>query len=81
MPDYFARYSGPNRSGICICGHSWKKHHLGVVMREDYRNQTGEAYIAQECEFYGFNETGGLDSDGKYHCDSYQDSLNTEDQA
>ncbi len=22
--------SGPNRSGICVCGHGWQEHHLGI---------------------------------------------------
>ena len=69
------RYSGPNRSGICVCGHSWKQHHLGVVMNSDYINATKEGYIAQECEHFGFNEMSGLDADGEYHCGSYRDTL------
>jgi hypothetical protein len=69
------RYSGPNRSGICKCGHSWDDHHLCCVMNEDYSDQTREAYIPQECEFYGFNETGGLDDDGNSHCFGYVDSM------
>ena len=28
-----AIYSGPDRKGICICGHKWDDHHLGVVLR------------------------------------------------
>lgn len=47
-------------SGICVCGHEADDHHGGVVMNKDYYAQTGESRIAQECEFYGFNETGGL---------------------
>ena len=71
---YEPRYSGPNRSGICICGHTWRKHHLGVILNEDYREATGEAYLPQECEFFGFNETGGLDNTGEIHCNCYVDS-------
>ena len=67
------RYSGPGRSGICVCGHSWKKHHLGIVMNNDYYKATKEMYVPQECEYYGFNEFGGLDAKGKPHCDSYRD--------
>jgi len=70
------RYSGPNRSGICKCGHSWEEHHLGVVMNQDYSKQTGEAYVPQECEHFGFNEVGGLEYvDGKWidHCQDYRD--------
>lgn len=73
------RYSGPNRSGICICGCSWEDHHLGMVMNKDYFNQTGESYIPQECDKYGFNEVGGMkmDENGEWqeHCHSYKDSL------
>lgn len=72
-----SRYSGPNRSGICICGHSWEEHHLGVVMNREYAEKTGEAYLPQECEAYGFNEVGGLKyENGKWidHCQNYQDS-------
>ncbi len=69
------RYSGPNRSGICKCGHSYKDHHLGCVLNEDYFNDTGELYLPQECEFYGCNEDGGLDAEGNEHCSGYRDSL------
>lgn len=72
---YEARYSGPNRSGICVCGHAWDRHHLGLVARQDYVDQTHEGYIAQECEFYGCNEMGGCNPDGSYHCTSYKDSM------
>lgn len=70
------RYSGPNRTGICKCGHSWQDHHLGVVMNLEYAETTGEAYLPQECEAYGFNEVGGLQFvAGKWidHCHSYKD--------
>jgi hypothetical protein len=73
---YEPRYSGPNRTGICKCGHSWDRHHLGVVMNRDYGDATGEAYVPQECEHFGFNETGGLAFvDGKWvgHCQQYRD--------
>lgn len=60
-------------SGICICGHSWEDHHLGVVMNEEYLKDTEETYLPQECEFYGFNEMGGLGSDGENHCHQYKD--------
>ena len=70
---YIPRYSGPNCSGICICGHSFDEHHLGMVLNPEYLQQTGEFYIPEECEHYGFNETGGLDKDGKEHCFKYRD--------
>ncbi len=69
------RYSGPNRSGICKCQHSWQDHHLGMVLNEDYYKATGEAYLPQECEAHGSNEMGGLDADGNPHCDGYVDTL------
>jgi len=72
------RYSGPNRSGICVCGCSWEDHHLGVVMNREYANETGEAYVPGECEAFGFNEVGGMKynkATGKWedHCHSYRD--------
>ena len=74
------RYSGPGRVGICICGHSWEYHHLGVVMNQEYGDATGEAYVPQECEFFGFNETGGLKYEGGDwvdHCQRYKDQGDT----
>lgn len=78
-----ALYSGPNRSGICICGHKWQNHHLGMIVRvgankvKDGSGWEGrESYIPQECEHYGFNEMGGLGKDGHGHCFGYVDSLN-----
>lgn len=77
-PEWKPRYSGPDRSGVCICGHAWDRHHLGCVMNEDYFKATKESYIAQECEAYGFNEAGGLmcvDGDWVPHCHGYKDTL------
>ncbi len=73
---YKPRYSGPGRTGICKCGHSWEEHHLGCVMNMEYADATHEAYIPQECEAFGFNECGGLMyENGKWedHCHSYED--------
>lgn len=72
---YHPRYSGPNCSGICVCGHSWEDHHLGMVQNSDYFNDTGESYLPEECEFFGSNEDGGYDAEGKEHCWKYRDSL------
>jgi hypothetical protein len=69
-----ARYSGSLRSGVCLCGHGWETHHLGMVMNEDYAHQTHEIYVPQECEYYGSNEMGGHGSDGREHCAYYRDS-------
>lgn len=69
------RYSGEGRTGICVCGCPWDSHHLGVVLNAEYVEATGEAYIPQECEAYGFNETGGYGPNGEPgHCNSYRDS-------
>ena len=77
---HLPRYSGPNRSGICVCGHKWDDHHLGIVMRQEYVDETGEGYICGECEFYGFNEMGGKDAEGKEHCWSYRDEMLKDEQ-
>lgn len=72
------KYSGPNRSGICICGHSWERHHLGIVLQQAYLDATNEAYLPGECEAFGFNEAGGLQLvDGEWvdHCHVYRDSM------
>lgn len=63
------RYSGPGKTGICKCGHIWDDHHLGVALGPGYP----EYYLPQECEFYGWNEAGGLDADGHPHCFQYED--------
>lgn len=72
-----AVYSGPGRTGRCICGHSWEDHHLGMIMNEEWSaprsNGVVEIYLPQECEYYGSNEDGGLDADGKDHCHRYRD--------
>ena len=75
------RYSGPGKSGVCVCGHPWQDHHLGVVMNPVYFKATGEFYVPQECEHYGCNENGGMmpdpnNPDGEWieHCGSYEDA-------
>jgi hypothetical protein len=73
------RYSGPNRSGICVCSHPWDQHHLGMVMNAKYAEATKEAYVPQECEAEGHNESGGMmrGPDGEWveHCSYYRDTL------
>lgn len=71
--EWEAKYSGPGKSGRCVCGHGYQCHHLGMVVRQDYFDATGEAYVPQECEFYGHNECGGLDDNGEAHCFGYED--------
>lgn len=69
------KYSGPNRSGICICGHSWENHHLMLVMRMEYIKATGEGYGVGACEHYGSNEMEGYGPDGEIHCLGYRDTM------
>lgn len=76
-----AVYSGPGKSGICVCGCSWNDHHLGMVLRLGRvltKQGTYEHYIAQECDRFGFNEYGGLkynEETEKWetHCHAYKD--------
>ena len=73
------RYSGPNCSGVCVCGCSWEEHHLGIVMNQDYIEQTGEAYLVDECEAFGFNEVSGrkyneTTDEWDDHCHQYRDN-------
>jgi len=51
-----------------------------MVMNEEYAEQTKEGYVPQECEAYGFNETGGLKWNSETeeyepHCFGYEDTL------
>lgn len=75
-----AIYSGPKRSGICVCGHSWEAHHLGMVMKPGAEVTDGgvEYYIPQECEYYGCNEMSGVDTEGDEHCFGYRDNMKEE---
>lgn len=61
--------------GPCECGCPWENHHLSAVMNQDYFEKTGESYIAEECETFGFNETGGLDAEGRNHCQKYKEKI------
>ncbi len=74
-----AIYSGPNRSGVCVCGHARDEHHLGMVLRPEAAETDGgsEGYVPQECEHFGSNEMGGLDANGAPHCRAYRDTLDT----
>jgi len=51
-------------------------------MNQKYREQTGEEYVPEECEYYGANELGGFmpDGHGKWinHCYKYDDDPNAE---
>ena len=73
------KYSGPNCNGICVCGCSWEDHHMSIVMRQEYIDETGEYYILGECDAFGFNESGGLKWNEETHefdehCYQYKDS-------
>jgi len=72
------RYSGPNRSGMCVCGCSWDDHHLNTVMNQEYFKATGESYAPDECEAFGFNEVGGMmfvNGEWVDHCHRYKDTM------
>lgn len=77
-PKWTPLYSGPNRTGLCKCGHSWEDHHLGCVANPAYFEATHEAYVPEECEYYGCNERGGMmpTNNGEWvdHCHRYVDS-------
>lgn len=77
MSEWTPRYSGPKQSGICVCGHSHWDHHGGIVMNADYYAQTGESRVPGGCEFYGCNESEGLDDEGNPHCFNYVDAGDT----
>jgi hypothetical protein len=66
------QYSGPNRSGMCKCGHKWKSHHLGIVMNQDYFAETSEEYLPEECEVDQFE---GMVRDGGCECQRYVDNM------
>jgi hypothetical protein len=50
---------------ICHCGHAWDEH----------QNSGLTDGWAEEClHFHGKSESGGLDADGKNHCQRYIDT-------
>jgi hypothetical protein len=65
-------------SGTCLCGHAWDGHHLGVVMAPEAAAVMGP-YLPQECEHFGFDETGGLDASGDLHCQRFVDAADPDD--
>ena len=71
--DWRPVYSGPGKSGVCVCGHLAEEHHRCAVMNLEYLEATGEEWVLCECEFYDCNEGGGLDEHGQPHCGRYQD--------
>lgn len=55
---------------VCICSHLAEDHH-----RSWFRNG---GQLIEECEFYGHNETGGMEYvDGKWieHCQRFRSAL------
>jgi hypothetical protein len=58
---------GINDSTLCVCGHTLEDHHRWWI---------SNGYFADECEFYGFNESGGMmpGEDGKWieHCRKFE---------
>lgn len=76
---YIRRYSGPGRSGVCMCGCLWDQHHLMLKMNEKHVKETQEAYVVGECTHYGFNRSAGMKYDEEQgawneHCLGYRDS-------
>ena len=72
-------YSGPGKSGLCLCGHLWEDHHLSMAMRQEYVDVVKEGYLPGECLRYGCNETGGMRYDRSVHmyvdhCFGYRDA-------
>ena len=54
-------------SKLCRCGHTLDDHHCWWIR--------GGGMFADECEFYGFNETGGMQYvDGRWvdHCQRFR---------
>jgi hypothetical protein len=58
---------GINDDALCTCGHTLEDHHRWWLQ--------GGGSFADECEFYGFNEIGGmmLNEEGKWvdHCHKF----------
>ena len=60
-------------SGVCMCGHRYEDHHLGMVLNPAAYAVIGP-HLPEECEFFGCNEDGGLDENGEEHCHRYVDA-------
>ena len=60
-------YSKQYYSGICVCTHPFKRHHISLVGNPEYYAATGETQIADSCLWYGFNEAQDA------HCPGYHD--------
>lgn len=64
--------------GTCLCGHSYEDHHLGMVLNPEALAIMGP-YLQGECEFFGWNESGGFDENGNPHCMRYVDADDPEE--
>ena len=62
-------------SGVCLCGHSYGNHHLGMIANPEAYKIMGP-YLPQEGEYCGCNEYGGMDEEGEIHCCGYIDKDN-----
>ena len=60
-------------SGTCLCGHSYEDHHISMVLNREALAVMGP-HMPEECEYFGCNETGGLDEHGNPHCERYVDA-------
>lgn len=55
-----------------MCGHNYEDHHLSMVANPEAYAVMGP-YFPDECLFFGANESGGLDENGRVHCMCYVD--------
>ena len=63
-------------TGTCRCGHRLEAHHNGGWLSAAYlatMPQGTRPLFGDECEYYGFNEEGGLGPDLRVHCLRYVD--------
>ena len=65
-------------SGTCLCGHCYEDHHIGMVLNPEAAAVMGP-FLPEECEFFGCNETGGLDEKGEDHCARYVDAADPDE--
>lgn len=63
---------------MCVCGHSWKNHHLHIIMDCAIMDARKEGYIVGQCLAHGHNEAAGMmwnDEDEMVdHCHAYRDT-------
>lgn len=71
-------YSGPGKTGMCVCGHRWDQHHLHIIMDCAIMDARKEGYIIGQCLAHGHNEAAGMmwnDEDEMVdHCHEYRDT-------